>query len=175
MKKCIFAEKYYLCKMEKIITIVGKSMIWLLGAVWGYLQPTLPFAGICFFAIVLDCFTAWRLAQRIKIYHPELGSDGKFRSDKAKKIFSTLFVIYACIVLGYAIDTKICTGASLGVANWIAGGFCFVQLWSILENESSENGSTWAKVLQKIMVNKASRHIGEISSTIDEVMSESRK
>ncbi len=33
-----------------------------------------------------------------------------------------------------------------------------MQFLSVLENESSENGQTWARALQKILVNKAARH-----------------
>ena len=39
-----------------------------------------------------------------------------------------------------------------------AGAICFWQLWSILENESSCNGSKWAKILQRVLVDKTSRH-----------------
>lgn len=169
-----FARKLWKrVKMDKVLSYIWNVAVWLVGALFGYLQPTFPFAGVCFFAIVLDCFTAWRLSRRVKAANPE-NADGKFRSDKASKIFPTLLVIYACIVLGYSIDVKICTGIDLGLANWIAGGFCFVQLWSILENESSANGATWARVLQKIMVNKAERHIENVGKIINEINNEDK-
>ena len=46
----------------------------------------------------------------------------------------------------------------LHLTNYTAAICCGIQLWSILENASSENEKIWAKVLQKIMVNKAERH-----------------
>ena len=36
--------------------------------------------------------------------------------------------------------------------------YCLVQFVSILENESTCNGATWAKVLQKIVADKTDRH-----------------
>lgn len=153
--------------MDKVLTIIYKSGAWMLGALLGYLEPTIHFAGICFFAIIIDCITAWRLSRRIKRLCPEAKNDGKFRSDKASKVFSTLFIVYSCVVLGYSIDVNICTAIDLGLANWIAGGFCFVQLWSILENESSANGASWAKLLQKIMIDKASRHVENIEEYLE--------
>lgn len=143
--------------LKTIYNSCSRAFIWLIGALWGYLEPTLPFAAICFFAIALDCATAWRLSKRVKLRHPT-ANDGKFKSRYARRMFTTLTIIYACVVLGYLIDKFIYPFSDLYLANWIAGGFCGVQLLSILENESSENGATWAKVLQKILVNKAERH-----------------
>lgn len=169
-----FATKKYKNEiMDRVIEYSWKVLVWMIGACWGYLQPTFPFAAVCFLAIVLDCFTAWRLARRVRQNNPDM-ADGKFRSDKASKIFSTLFVIYACVVLGYSIDVNICTGIDLGLANWIAGGFCFVQLWSILENESSENGASWARVLQKVMVNKARRHMEGVDEILSDIKNEDK-
>lgn len=48
-----------------------------------------------------------------------------------------------------------------------AGAICFWQLWSILENESSCNGAKWAKVMQKILVDKTERHFDIDLSELD--------
>lgn len=74
-------------------------------------------------------------------------------------MFYTLCIIYACTVLGWLIDTKMYPFVDLYLANFISGGFCLVQLLSVLENESSCNTARWAKVLQKVLVNKAARHL----------------
>ena len=74
-------------------------------------------------------------------------------------MFYTICVVYACTVLGWLIDTYMYPFAELYLANFISGGFCLVQLLSILENESSCNEAGWAKVLQKVLVNKAARHL----------------
>lgn len=146
---------------RSIVDSAPRLFAFFVGAVWGLLQPTLYFGAICFFAIVLDCITAWRLDRRVKKAYPKQAKkdDGKFRSDYATKMFYTLLIVYACTFLGYLIDKVIYPFVDLYLANWIAGGFCLVQLVSILENESSCNGAHWAKVLQKVLVNKSSRHL----------------
>jgi hypothetical protein len=41
---------------------------------------------------------------------------------------------------------------------WVVGFFFVYQGWSILENWSSENDAKFARVIQRIVVNKAERH-----------------
>ena len=68
--------------------------------------------------------------------------------------------LFLCIVLAHHIDLTIL--AHLGgihLSNYVAAIFCLTQIVSILENESSCNGSTWAKVLQKILADKTERHL----------------
>ena len=136
---------------------IGKLILGLTGAIVAYLQPTFPFVLICTLAVIVDCYTAFKLSKRVKKHHPE-ANDGKFKSNYAKRIFNTILKIYVVIVLAYLIDDFIFPFANLYLANITAGIFCFIQIWSILENESSENDNRWAKTLQNIMVNKAERH-----------------
>lgn len=145
---------------EGIFNFGSRVVLFVVGAVWGLLEPTIPFAGICLFAILMDCFTAYRLGRRVKKQKPNLAADeAKFRSSYARRMFYTLCIIYACTVLGWLIDTYMYPFVDLYLANFISGGFCLVQLLSILENESSCNDARWAKVLQKVLVNKAARHL----------------
>ncbi len=145
---------------EGIFNFGSRVVLFVVGAVWGLLEPTIPFAGICLFAILMDCFTAYRLGRRVKKQKPNLAADeAKFRSSYARRMFYTLCIIYACTVLGWLIDTYMYPFVDLYLANFISGGFCLVQLLSILENESSCNDARWAKVLQKVLVNKATRHL----------------
>lgn len=138
----------------------SRFFLFIVGAVWGLLEPTIPFAGICLFAILTDCFTAYRLGQRVKKQnHKATNDDAKFKSEYARRMFYTLCIVYACTVLGWLIDTYMYPFIDLYLANFISGGFCLVQLLSILENESSCNEARWAKVLQKVLVNKAARHL----------------
>lgn len=138
----------------------ARLFVFLLGAAWGLLQPTVPFAGICIFAIILDCITAYRLGKRVKKQNPQAKTDdAKFRSSYARRMFYTLLIVYSCTVLGWLIDTYMYPFVDLYLANFISGGFCLVQLLSVLENESSCNTARWAKVLQKVLVNKAARHL----------------
>lgn len=145
---------------EGIFNVGSRFLLFLVGAVWGLLEPTIPFAGICLFAILTDCLTAYRLGKRVKRLNPKATTDdAKFRSSYARRMFYTLCIVYACTVLGWLIDTYMYPFIDLYLANFISGGFCLVQLLSILENESSCNDAGWAKVLQRVLVNKAARHL----------------
>lgn len=153
-------EEYIKLFFEGIFSYGSRISLFIIGAFWGLLEPTIPFAGICIFAIILDCITAYRLGKRVKSLNKSTTVDeAKFRSKYARRMFYTLCVIYACTVLGWLIDTKIYPFVDLYLANFISGGFCLVQLLSVLENESSCNTARWAKVLQKVLVNKAARHL----------------
>ena len=126
------------------------------------LEPTLPFILICSFAIFCDCYTAWRLDKRVKAKFGEKApkSSGKFLSSKAGRVIHTLIKVYALIILAYFINMYITSGLGVDMTKVAAGAVCFWQLWSILENESSCNDATWAKVAQKVLVDKTERHLG---------------
>jgi hypothetical protein len=144
--------------MKENMFLFFKWMFAAFGAAIGYLKPTIPFALICLFAVALDCFSAFQLSKRVRKKYSN-ANDGKFKSKYANRVFNTIFKVYALIVLAYFIDRIIIpTENGLYLPNIIAGLFCFVQIWSFLENESSENDAPWARILQRIMVNKAERH-----------------
>ena len=152
--------EYVKAFFEGIVSYGSRVFLFLIGALWGLLEPTIPFAGICLFAILVDCVTAYRLGKRVKAQNPKAAADeAKFRSNYARRMFYTLCIVYACTILGWLIDTHMFPFADLYLASFISGGFCLVQLLSILENESSCNDARWAKVLQKVLVNKAARHL----------------
>lgn len=135
-----------------------KWVVSLMGGLIVLLQPTIPFILICLVAILIDCLTAWRLSVRIKLKNGK--STAKFRSKKFGKVIESILEVFAVIVLAHLIDKKIMTMFDgLYLANYVAAVFCFKQVWSILENISSENDAPWAKQLQKIMVNKSERHL----------------
>lgn len=152
---------------EKSYEIMSRMVLWGIGSLWGYLEPTIPFMGICFFAVLLDCCAAYRLALRVRKNHPDAKVHDKFESAKASKVFGTIFQISSVIVLLWMMDEYIFPFSKLYLANWAAGGFCAIQVWSILENESSENGAAWAKALQTIMINKASRHLEDAAAVLE--------
>ena len=136
---------------------VYKLFAALFGAMIAILEPTIDYVAICTLAVMMDCYTAWRLSARVKKAHPD-ANDGKFKSRHGRRIFGTILKIYSLIVLAYLVDTVIFPWTVLYLPNIVAAAFCFIQVWSILENESSCNGSRWAKMAQKILVNKAERH-----------------
>ena len=137
-----------------------------LGAVLAYLAPTFPFALVCIGAVGIDCWTAFRLARRVKKKYPHGSADGKFKSRHALKMLDTLCVVYMCITLAYSIELHIVT-AKWYLPNIVAGVFCLVEVVSILENESSCNGEKWAKVLQRILADKTARHLNMNINDLD--------
>lgn len=128
------------------------------GGVVAYLRPTVPYMLICVLAVAVDCYTAWSLSRRAAKRYPGK-ADGKFKSHHAMQVFGSLLKICALIALVHLIDAVIFPEVSLHLSNVVAGMFCFAQVWSVLENESSLNDAAWAKVLQRFMVDKTERHL----------------
>ena len=161
--------------MEEIMNNIGRSLFSLLGAVVAVLEPALPYIVICTLAVLYDCYTAWSLSRRVKRAHPERIRDGKFKSHNAGKAIVTLIKVYALIVLAYLMQVHIIGNAlPIDLTKVAAGTVCFWQLWSILENESSCNGAKWAKVAQKVLVDKTERHfdidLSEMEDKEDEAL-----
>lgn len=128
--------------------------------VWNQLHPTIAFYFVCVFAVLLDCITAWRLNKRIRAKYTKEVADGKLKSDPMKKMLGDLGVVCGCIYLAYKVDTTVLSQLhGLYLANYITAIFCAVEFISILENESSCNGSVWAKWMQQIVADKTNRHI----------------
>lgn len=127
------------------------------GALVAMLQPTVPFIIICTIAILFDCYTAWSLSRRVKKKYPG-ANDGKFKSRYAGRVFVTLIKVYALTILAYLVQTFILEGIPIKLANIVAAAVCFWQFWSMLENESSCNDAKWAKIAQRILVDKTERH-----------------
>lgn len=135
-----------------------KYIFALLMAVLAVLEPTLKFAVILLFAILFDCLSAYDLNRRLKKIYPDKVS-GKFESHYALKMLLTFIQAYSVVILLHWVDTIILNNFSyLNLSNIGAALFCAIQIWSILENASSANGARWAKVLQRVMVDKAKRH-----------------
>ena len=140
--------------------VLSRWLFTAIGAVMGMLEPTLPYLAICTLMIFADCFTAWQLSKRAHKAHPEKVSDDgrKFKSHNFGKVIVTLLKAYALIIMAYLMQRYITEGLPVDLTKVAAGAICFWQLWSILENESSCSDSKWARVLQKILIDKTSRH-----------------
>ncbi len=132
-----------------------KALFTISGGVFVMLQDISMLVLVCTIAVIFDCVSAIRLAKRVK---KNGGGKGKIESRKGLIIIDKLSVIYSLIVFGYLIDTYIATMFNLYLPNIIAGIFCFWNFWSILENESSLKDARWAKIMQRILVDKAERH-----------------
>ena len=76
----------------------------------------------------------------------------------AGRVFVTLIKVYALTILAYLVQTFILEGLPIKLANIVAAAVCFWQFWSMLENESSCNDAKWAKIAQRILVDKTERH-----------------
>ena len=141
------------------------------GAVFAFLEPTLPYMLICTMVIFADCYTAWQLDKRVKAkYGSQAPKDsGKFRSSNAGRVIHTLIKVYVLIILAFFINLYITSGLGVDMTKVAAGAVCFWQIWSILENESSCNDAAWARVAQKVLVDKTERHLGLDLSSLKEL------
>lgn len=151
--------------MEILINVLikfGKLIFTILISLIAVLEPTIPFAIILFIAILMDCMSAFDLSRRLKKQHPDNSQIvGKFQSRYALRMLVTFIQAFSVVVLLHYVDYVILHHINkLYLSNWAAAIFCGIQIWSILENLSSANGARWAKIAQKIMVDKSKRHFG---------------
>ena len=143
--------------IHSILSLVGKHIMGVMGACVAMIRPTFPFILVCTLAVLADCYTAWSLSRRVKKRFPG-ANDGKFKSNYAGRVFITLIKVYSLTILVHLIDAMVCPEIALHLPQVVAGAVCFWQIWSMLENESSCNDTKWAKIAQRIMVDKTERH-----------------
>lgn len=140
-------------------TLKSKLIQLAAGALGGLLiaaSAAVAFIVPCFIVTALDVYSAFCLGRRLHKKYPQK-CDGKFKSEYKWRIFRTIGVGLAIVILAKYADMLILRDEDLAVR--FAAGFFFVyQGWSILENWSSENKSPWARIIQRIVVNKAERH-----------------
>ena len=142
--------------------VILRPLFSLLGAIFAMLQPTLPYMLICTMVIFADCYTAWQLDKRVKAKYGKRApkESGKFRSSNAGRVIHTLIEVYVLIILAFFINLYITSGLGVDMTKVAAGAVIFWQFWSILENKSSCNDAAWARVAQKVLVDKTERHLG---------------
>lgn len=121
-------------------------------------ETSLDYFVPCLLAILLDVFTAYMLSRRVHKKHPE-HSDGKFKSEYKYRVMITLIVVFIVLILAAYVDMVVRRATDQLAVRWAMGVFLFYEGWSCLENWSSENDQPFAKALQRIMVNKAERHL----------------
>lgn len=119
-------------------------------------ETSIPFFIPCFIAVIIDVYTAWALGRRVHRKYPDR-ADGKFKSEYKFRILVTMIVALLAIIVANYVDIYVIKNSDIAV-RFIVGVFLFYQIWSILENWSSESDNKIAKALQRIMVNKAERH-----------------
>lgn len=143
--------------------LLSETLRWIfaaIGALIAVIEPALPIIVICTLMILADCWTAWSLSRRARKAYPDrVSKDGKkFKSHHFGSVLMTILKSWGLILMSFFIQRYITDAVPVDLTKVAAGGICFWQLWSILENESSCNDAKWAKIAQKILVDKTSRH-----------------
>jgi len=142
--------KYILPKLlQYIISISGGLLL--------AFETSITFFVPCFLAIITDVWAAYSLGRRVRKKYPGK-ADGKFKSEYKYRIMATMIAAFSAIIVAHYVDAHIIKDSDIAV-RFVVGVFLFYEIWSILENWSSENDNKIAKALQRIMVNKAERHL----------------
>ncbi len=156
---------------QSLFSSTARQLAVCLGIVWAWMEPTLPYALMCVFAVCVDCLTAYRLNCRVKKKFPDAGVEGRLKSSHMMKTINDLAILYCCILLARGVDNHLLDHlGNLHLDQYIAAIFVFATFVSILENESSCNGSTWARLVQKVVANKVSRHIDMPAHEIEAIL-----
>lgn len=141
--------------LKPVTTVAG-------AAIAAFIGPVLPYGWICTAMVAADFISARMLARRIgrRRCKNVLPDQVKFSSRKFGTTVVSLAKIYALLLLSHGIDSTIigCDG-SISVLRFSAALVCFWQFWSILENEASANNASWARIAQKILIDKTERHL----------------
>lgn len=140
-----------------LLSNIGRWLMAIASALYTIIDPALPYMLLCTGFVFLDCWSAYRLARRVRVAHPGKAS-GKFRSEKVRNIFITLAEVYAVVLLVYYAQIHIAADLPINIAKIVVGAVCGWQFWSYLENSASCNGSKWAKTAQRILIDKTERH-----------------
>lgn len=142
-------------------TIGQKLMQWLTSIVAGFIvavETSIDFFVPCLIAVILDVVSAYALGRRVHKKYPDK-SDGKFKSEYKWRIIATMIIAWLCIILASYVDVNVRHSDDGLAVRFAVAVFLFYELWSCLENWSSENDKPIAKAMQRIMVNKAERHL----------------
>lgn len=139
---------------------IGGWLGWLVGE----FHPTFPLIIVAVIFIVYDAYTAYCLDKRVKKKYPEKTTreKAKFTSFAFGKVITTTIPKrLALILLAFLCEHWVFIHVEIPLSYIVTGVICFEQAWSIMENESScrdEADSKFWRWLQKIMVDKTSRH-----------------
>ncbi len=153
--------------MRELLT---KYLLAMITALIAFIEPTFNFLYAIVAVITIDCFSAYNLNRRIKKKYPNYAT-GKLESKKALKVIYTIGKVYGVILIIWFIEKNILKDLSFEITKYVAALFCFIELISVLENESSCNNAWWARALQKILMDKSKRHFN-IDIDIDKLKKE---
>lgn len=122
------------------------------------LETSIDFFIPCLLAVVLDVISAYFLGRRVHRKYPTK-SDGKFKSEYKRRILFTMIIVWMCIILANYVDIYVHKNVDGLAVRFTVAVFLFYEIWSCLENWSSENRQPIARALQRVMINKAERHL----------------
>ena len=138
----------------------GRVFCCVLGSLWAWVEPTVPYALLCIFAVFVDCVSAWMLNRRVKEKYGSKSCDGKLKSIRMKRMISDLFMLFSCMLIAQGIDDFCMPGnLHLYLGNIIAAIFLLITIVSILENISSCSDAKWAILVQRVVADKTKRHL----------------
>lgn len=147
-----------------VFKIIWATIGGAVGCLVGEFEPTFPLIIVMIAFVVYDAVTAYQLGKRVRKAHPEQVKERKSKFSSylfGKVIRETIPKRLALILLAYLCEKYVCIHVAIPLSYIVTGVICFEQFWSILENESScrsEEESRFWKMLQRIMIDKTSRH-----------------
>lgn len=143
-----------------IFALIGGGVGWLVEL----FAPTFPLIIVAILFICYDAYTAYLLDKRAKVRYPDRTQrhEAKFQSFMFGKIIrKTIPERLIVILLAFVAEKYVFVHVSLPLSYIVTGVILFEQAWSALENNSScrsdEDSRLW-RMLQRIMVDKTSRH-----------------
>ncbi|MDR2913434.1 MAG: hypothetical protein LBV74_01130 [Tannerella sp.] len=148
--------------MEKFIKLIGCMSFGVISAAF---KAVYPLVILSLLFVIADCISAWRLSRRVKKHQctnaaGTKSASGKFKSRAlGRTVFELIIIIPTGLMLAYWTQEYLLTGLGVPLTKIFAGIVIFWQLWSILENESSCSHAKWARLLQKILIDKTERHL----------------
>lgn len=136
---------------KQLVCVAGG---WLMTAV----MPAFPVAAACTAAVLADVWTARRLQSRLAKARPTARQLNKFSSARFGRVVTTLIKIYTALFVAALVQTAV-VGEWINLVRFVGGIICFWQGVSILENESSGNPDSWARLLGRFVADKSSRYV----------------
>lgn len=128
-------------------------------SVAAFVAPVMPYGWLCSAMVMADFVSAMMLVRRLR------KRDGaqrvrRFSSWRFRSTLVTLAKVYALLLLAHGVDVVIIgEDGAVSLLRFAAALVCFWQFWSILENEASANAAPWARIAQRILIDKTARHL----------------
>lgn len=146
--------------MRNLPDILKSSVSVAGAAAAAFAAPVVPYGVLCTAMVFADFVSAVMLGRRLR---RKCGRKAivRFSSRRFRSVLVTLGKVYVFLLLAHGVDVVIVDGnLPVSLLRFAGAIVCFWQFWSILENESSANDAAWARIAQRILVDKTERHLG---------------